>query len=109
MRPSKGHSQTGDHIVRDKPGHGKNAIEEGALTHWRPYVRDKSGHRRGAFEGIALTGWRPHGEEQVRRQNECDRVREKGALTHWRPHHKGQVRAPKEYDQASGTHVLETA
>src|SRR5579863_8793849 len=32
---SEGHSPTGDRRGRDKSGHGKKAIEQGALTLWR--------------------------------------------------------------------------
>jgi cytidylate kinase len=32
IRPSEAHSQTGDHIRRDKSGHRKNPTERGALT-----------------------------------------------------------------------------
>ena len=34
---SKGHSQTGDHIGRDKSGHRKKQTKQGALTLWRPH------------------------------------------------------------------------
>ena len=43
------HSQTGDAIVRDKSGYGKNATESG-LTSWRQIVKDKSGYGKNATE-----------------------------------------------------------
>jgi hypothetical protein len=49
IRPTKGHSQTGEHRQMDKSEHGKNLIEQGALSHslsgehrWM----DKSGHEK---------------------------------------------------------------
>ena len=35
-RPSKAHSQSGDHRGRDLSGHRKKLTEQGALTIWRP-------------------------------------------------------------------------
>ena len=38
-RPSKGHSLSGDHRVRDLSGHRKELPEQDALTSWRPQKR----------------------------------------------------------------------
>ena len=35
-QPSKRHSLSGDHRVRDFLGHRKKVIKQGALTFWRP-------------------------------------------------------------------------
>ena len=82
MRQSKGHSPTGDGIVRDKSGCGKNATEQGALTHWRR-----------------------HGKGQVRIRKECDREGHS-------PTGDSIVRDKSGYGKnatESGTHPLETA
>ena len=77
------HSLSGDRIVRDKSGYGKNAIEQGALTLWRPHrEREKSEDRVNATE--------------------------QGALTSCRSHQVGQFRTREESDRARGTHILET-
>src|SRR6267142_726512 len=38
IRPSEGHSQTGEHRWTDKSGHRKNLTERGALTNWRAHT-----------------------------------------------------------------------
>ena len=52
IRSTEAHSLPGDHTGRDKSGHGKNPINRGPLTYWRP-----------------------HREGQVRTQEESDRPR----------------------------------
>ena len=54
-RPIEEHSPTGDHIGRDKSGHGKNPTERGALTNWRPHRegrvrRKETGRARGTHQ-----------------------------------------------------------
>ena len=75
IRPSDGHSLSGDGIGRDKSGHGKHPTE---LVHSLPgdgIRRDKSGHRNNPTERGALTLWRRHWEGQVTTRIESDRVR----------------------------------
>ena len=83
MRPGEWHLRPGDHIIRDKPRHGKVGPSEWHSRTEDPIGRDNSVHGNNAIE--------------------------QGALTHWIQHRRGQVRIRKEYDQESGTHALETA
>ena len=124
MRPREWHSRTGDRIVRDKSGYGKNATESGthkleAASYGASQDTERMRPR------VALTNWGPHRMGQVKIRKECDRewhsrpgdriIRDKSghgknategvALTHWRPHRKRYGKNATE----SATHALETA
>ena len=55
MQPSKGLSQTGDRIGRDKSEHIKDAPSEGHSLPGDQVGRDKSGHEKFATRGGKLT------------------------------------------------------
>ena len=126
---SKGHSQTGDHIRRDKSVYRKKLSKQGALTNWRPHWE---GQVRTQIEtnqtrGTHFLETTPGGTSQDTERNRPSKGhshpgdclgRDKsghgqkpiwqGALTNWRPHQEGQVRTWEETKQARGTHILET-
>jgi len=102
---SKGHSQTGDHIRRDRSGHRKKLSKQGALTNWRPHwegqvrTQKETDQARGAHQLETASGGTSQDREKLTGQ---------GALTSWRPHWEGQVRTQIETNQTRGTHFLET-
>jgi len=114
---SKGHSQTGDRIGRNKSGHREKQTEQGALTSWRPHWegqvrtqketdRERGTHsletRKGGAsqdternqptKGHSLPG------DRIRRDKSGHRKKPawQGALTLWRPHREGEVMTWKE-------------
>ena len=130
IRPSEGHSLSGDGVRRDKSAHGRDQTKRGELTPWGRHregqvrTQKKSDQVRGthiletasggtsqhtekirASEGHSLPrdsiGWDKSGH----RKNPTQRA----ALTFWRRHQEGQVSTRKEPDRARGTHTLETA
>ena len=119
------HSQTGDGIVRDKSGYGKNVTESG--THQlETGSRDKSGYGKNATESGT------HNLESASKgtNQDTERMRPRVLLTFWRRNREGQVRIRKECNREwhslpgdgivrdtsgygmnateSGTHFLET-
>src|SRR6267142_2058357 len=107
IRPSKGHSQTGERRQPDKSGHGRiRPSEEHSRTGECRWM-DKSGHRKNPTERGALS---PTGE--CRRSDKSGygkNLTEQGALTNWRAQTDRQVRTRKESDRVRGTHKLESA
>ena len=106
IRSTEAHSHTGDRTGRDKSGHGKNTIDRGQLTLWRPHregqvrTREESDRPRPTHQ-LETTGRDKLGHGK----NPTDR----GPLTSWRPHREGQVRTRKESNRPRPTHQLETA
>src|SRR6266850_2131499 len=119
IRPSKGHSQTGERRWMDKSGHGKNPTERGALTPWRAQtdrqVRTwkESNRARGTHKLESADGQTSQDTERIRPSEGHSRpgerrwtdksghgknLTERGALTNWRAQTDGQVRTRKESD-----------
>jgi len=105
IRPSEGHSWTGECGWMDKSEHGNNLTEPGALTDWRAQMdkqvrtRKQSDRGRGTYElEHRQTDKSGHGNNQT----------EGGALTNWRAQTNRQVRTWKQFDRARGTHRLES-
>jgi hypothetical protein len=130
IRPSEAHSRTGDHIGRDKSGHGKNPTKRGTLTYWRPHLegqvrtRKESDRARHTHMLETASGGTSQDTERIRPSKAHSRTgdhigrdksghgknpTERGSLTSWRPHREGQVRTRKESDQTRHTDQLETA
>ena len=81
---------------RNRSRHGMNVTGKGHSPTGDRIIRDKSGHGRSAFEKVSLTSWRPHREGQIRTQKGWDQAKGTHEL---RPYRKGQFRIRTECDR----------